>query len=238
MAKPDRRNQRKKEKLRRSKAWESRTRLVQRHDFIADFGRLCKQEVDRHASLLGIEELHENDEARKLEGADFLCHFGYGGYVLHEWDTNSADGYDSNMPNRDGGFVQAVEDSAGGLHTVVFINTREGDKWALAAMNIAALYHEIGHVDDIEKGVNFRIGEPVDLARAESYAHRFACSRMLEQNLKGPLAYYLTRVVDQLKRSDAKLIRAAALAFEGSPEYARARNQNKLYVEAFECESA
>ena len=233
MARTDKRNKRKRERTRRSGAWNAKRQVMGQFDFIGDFEKLCKLEVERHDSLLNIIELPEDVVALGLDEEGILNYFGYGQYILLNWVAHSADEYYSKVQQSDGGYTQALQDKAGGFHSIVFIKTRKGDRWALAGINIAVLCHELGHVDDMGKGINFRSGNPVDLVSAELYAHTFACTELMRQRFRGPLAYYLTDMLSQLKRSDAKLVRLAAIAFLESSEYEGFRVWNKTYVQAF-----
>ena len=66
------------------------------------------------------------------------------------------------------------------MRTVVFFvksaNTVEGFR---DAFNVAVFLHEMGHVDDFERGRNLVVGQPVDARKAELYAHDYACRTMI-----------------------------------------------------------
>ncbi len=79
-------------------------------------------------------------------------------------------------------------------------------------IKLVVLFHELGHVDDIETGTNYG-RHTVDPLEAEIYAHHFACRALINGKYRIALGWYL----DQLTEMPAD---AAAAQFVKTREYA------------------
>lgn len=91
------------------------------------------------------------------------------------------------------------------------------DQNILSAMKIGALLHEIGHVDDIERGINWQYDNKLKWVDAEVYAHHYACKRMMESNYFVPLGQYIDGV-RKMKDDGDKHARLGASRFLESAE--------------------
>ena len=141
-------------------------------DFQAELPLAYAEEKRLHRSILDVIELEEGDPARDLEDQALIDHFGYGEYSMYRWDVK--DGEYGCQHLRDGGFTNLVTKDGKTLRTLVFMLRRKNgdtEPTVSAAIRLMLFYHEIGHVDDAEKGKNFCIGAAVDFAKAEAYAH-------------------------------------------------------------------
>ncbi|MBC7782298.1 MAG: hypothetical protein H7144_00545 [Burkholderiales bacterium] len=74
---------------------------------------------------------------------------------------------------------------------------QETDANICDAMSLPVLFHELGHVDDFERGVNIIFGQPIDEAAAELYAHHYACKAMKCDDLRFLLKLYIEVNLDQ-----------------------------------------
>ena len=98
-------------------------------------------------------------DVSKLTVRDQLEYFGYGDYAIYDWNVEEDGGY-SHHTGRDGGRTTVVVGPDSKHSTIVFIKTGEIENdETQAGINIAILFHEIGHVNDLEQKVNFQIGQ-------------------------------------------------------------------------------
>jgi hypothetical protein len=85
------------------------------------------------------------------------------------------------------GLMTMFRDPSGALKTVVFVRKTLKDfehKENKYAMKIIALHHEIGHVHDIEHGLNFDLQNGrVNVLDAEVYANRYALDQLADRQL-------------------------------------------------------
>jgi hypothetical protein len=109
--------------------------------------------------------------------------FGYENHVQRFWDTNDED------------YVQHVQcqGNFSGHTTVLFDGQEnrpvifvmrptefESDDCTYGWM-MGILFHELGHVDDITRGLNIGFDRLVNMGAAEEYAHHFACDRIIRE---------------------------------------------------------
>jgi hypothetical protein len=75
------------------------------------------------------------------------------------------------------------------------------------------LLHELGHADDISKGINYDHQTlSVDLPAAEAYAHAFLCKQAQRHNYPALLGVYLENL-ERMAGSDVDAQRAGAERF-------------------------
>jgi hypothetical protein len=103
------------------------------------------------------------------------------------------------------GFTQAHLDPVGRLHTVVVppkdIECGSPLRDMQYGYKLVALLHELGHVEDLERQINFSLlTETADITAAEVYANRYALAEanrvglfMVADTLSGALAKYRGR---------------------------------------------
>ena len=85
----------------------------------------------------------------------------------------------------------------------------------VAGTKMAALIHEIGHVDDFEKSINYRESQ-LCLVDAEAYAHHFACKTMIERNYLLVLGFYLEGLQAMANSQSMYIQQAATRVLESS----------------------
>jgi hypothetical protein len=94
-------------------------------------------------------------------------------------------------------------------------NSDSIDRWS----EVISVVHELGHAEDMEKGINFRVGQAFDIANAEYYAHQFAGRLLRERNMVMGLVAYLSIVICPMVRCESQSTSDAAKRFMESEEY-------------------
>jgi hypothetical protein len=107
-------------------------------------------------------------------------------------------------------------------YTGVFMRAATGmdgdDPEGSAIRKITALLHELGHITDIEQGINYH-GTSLELVKSEVFAHHFACREMVKGGYRRSLGFYLDGL-EIMARSPSEYVRLAARKVLRSPEYA------------------
>lgn len=178
-------------------------------------------------SLLGVFELSD-DLFYDATDADRLAHVGLEDHraVLFESGYESA-GAPCDKDAKASGFASSVVDQSGTIRPVIFIRARIdvddlGDNSSddaktrdevTHAIRLLVFLHELGHAEDIAKGVNFCFADrTLDLVRAEVYADVFACGQAKRCNYRLALGHYLDHIEGRLQ-SEIDYVRAAADLF-------------------------
>ena len=108
-------------------------------------------------------------------------------------------------------------------HTGIFMRTLTGgddnNPEARAALKLTVLLHELGHVTDIEQGINFR-ETSAEMIKAEVFAHHFACREMVKARHRRCLGNYLDGL-ETMTGSPSEYVRLAAVEVIHSAEYAQ-----------------
>jgi hypothetical protein len=91
----------------------------------------------------------------------------------------------------------------------------------IRALKVAALSHEIGHADDIEKEIHWK-RDIRNMIGSEVYAHHFACRTLIEQSCFFALELYVDGVVKMMK-APCEYVRIAAEQVVKSPEFKKYR---------------
>jgi len=157
---------------------------------------------------------------------ELLTFLGYPHATPLFWSADDNLKYFGEEKSLKGGVVKAAKpDGDDKVWTFVLVRClEESSAAAKACVLIAALMHEMGHVDDIERGKILRFDTPVDLVAAEEYAHRYAYKRMMRENIRFPLGVLLASILnDSREAEDDTVRRAAALRVVGSGEYGQFR---------------
>ena len=103
------------------------------------------------------------------------------------------------------------EQTPGGeFKTVVLMVRDDLDDPTIDMGNIAVFLHEIGHVNDFERGKTLVVGKPPDVRKAELYAHDYACRRMMRENCRASMAAYINILTNQIAKSQNVFARDAA----------------------------
>jgi hypothetical protein len=193
-------------------------------DYEAVFKRIRDKELKRHPSAKFVQELR-GGEPRAQDG--LLDMFGYPDARLVAWSRDESVIYDREGNEvANGGFVVAARlPGEEKISTFIFLrNSVDVPESVKACALLAYMMHEMGHVDDIEKGKYLRIGEVNDLVAAEEYAHRYALRRMMRENLRHPMGFLLSTIhADARERGDAEAAGIAAKRIIGSGEYKQFR---------------
>lgn len=117
------------------------------------------------------------------------------------------------------GYTTCIEGN-GTRRTIVAMRNSTGTEGSYdirCAMKMAALLHELGHVDDIEKGINWRRDNKIQWVDSEVYAHHYACKKMIDSNYFLVLGHF----IDGLRKmmiDGYKHARLGAARFFESPE--------------------
>lgn len=194
--------------------------------YVEAFERLRRNEPRRHTSIVAIIRLDCESELLGLPNDEQARRCGYGRYRAYDWISDG----DSGLPSIDNsGSVIFLKDDVGRLQTLILLkdavipeNVLNPDE-ELAAINIAVLLHEVGHVDDAEKGINIKRGGRIAVKESEVYAHHYACNRMMKEHLLYPLARYLEGIVGFNATDRPPAACDAAVEFMRSAEYGRYR---------------
>ena len=188
-------------------------------------------------ALKGIYELND-DSFYNLTLEKKLDHIGLIGHsiVYYDCEHDYEREHHADAAAKGTGSASAVLDSSGNIRPIIFLRDRvdvderdeesdENIKIEVAhAIQILVLLHELGHADDIAKGINFNHDErTLDLIGAEVYAHRFACTQAKKHNYRMTLGYYLENIDDGLK-SETEYVRLAAERFCAENEVAQLRD--------------
>lgn len=73
-----------------------------------------------------------------------------------------------------------------------YVAERHFGEELLHAGKLGIFFHELGHVDDFDKQLNFDThAKRYNFVNAEGHAHRFACAHLLHQKCRAALGLYL-----------------------------------------------
>ena len=136
-----------------------------------------QRERERHPSVLGVHFV-----PKMLFYKTLLSQHGYDVSLHYDWGTGTGrtESYIDPAASEDheGGFTAFLQYPEG-LKAVIFIHNKE---WlGKPYVDLLCLFHEMGHVDDVERGVNLK--KPVTLSallKSEVYAHHYVAKRCIE----------------------------------------------------------
>jgi hypothetical protein len=153
-----------------------------------EFQRIDAAARAEHPSLIGV---HEVDEHTFAESEKNWLKLGYGNLqqVFFDMDRELSE-YGKGSPNANlCGSMSAFLDSDQNVRSVILI--RQTVKGTLQhrelkyALKLASLLHEVGHVHDLEQGLNFDVpAKRFRVIEAEVFAHLFALEQMAKRNLR------------------------------------------------------
>jgi len=152
-----------------------------------EFQRIADAARIEHPSLLGV---HEVDDAIFAENEKNWPKLGYSDLqqIFFQIEEDVPDYGTGSLDANLCGSMSAFLDKDGTLRSVILI--RQSVKCSLQhrelkyALKIASLLHEIGHVQDLEQGINFDVpARRLRVIEAEVVAHLFALEQMAQRSL-------------------------------------------------------
>ncbi len=195
----------------------------ERFDYEAVFDRMCDIERRRHRS---VELVHELSGIEPQGDRELLAFVGFPTAEVLRWTIDDSLAYASNQFVPKGGIAKAARlPGRSEISTFVFLKCQEETSPEVRnCVLIAVLMHEMGHVDDIERGKHLRFDSVVDIVAAEEYANRYALRRMMRENLRFPLGVLLGSILkDARQGGEGTVGREAATRIVESGEYKQYR---------------
>lgn len=190
--------------------------------YATEFDRLRRRPPIR--SLVGIYEL-EDEEFYDLTTEQKLTALRLSGMsnLLYDCEYDNEAGTIGRTASGTG-YAAPLRVDGQGVRPIIFLRRRvEVDSGSdvdagmrnevAATTRLVVLLHELGHAEDIERGVNFDHATlKLDLVSAEAYAHRFACDFARMHNYRLAIRHYLGGIDNHLK-SETEYVRLAAERF-------------------------
>ena len=193
-------------------------------DYEAVFHRVRDSERRRHPS---VELVHELSGVEPPGDRELLAFVGFPDAEPLLWSIDDSLAYKSNQDVPKGGMVKAAR-LPGHRRTSTFVFLKCQEETSPETRNcvlIAALMHEMGHVDDIERGKYLRFDGVVKIVAAEEYANRYALRRMMRENLRFPLGLLLGCILKDARLGEKDMVSTqAATRIVDSGEYKQFRS--------------
>lgn len=246
MSKRDKsRKDRRKEESRRHARWErdllaTKSLLTDNVDASAiAFTKECTDAVSQHRTLRRIIELpyQPGDEA---SDATLISRYGLDGNHHYEFTVPDgqgdadATGYGTSGGNL-GGYTLFFRDPDGQDFSIIFLRKPpELDSESAAKINMGVLFHELGHVDDFERGLNMVPGRPLNIGEAEYYANAYACRMLYEKRYYIPLSVWFAGIERSIASCGVPAVEAAARRLMNDDFYKRPRHLLRHMVRLFE----
>lgn len=188
-----------------------------------EFHRIAEWAKAEYPSLLKVHEVEDHIFERP---EDHLAPLGYGHLkqIFFNIDNNLSEYGQQSADANISGVMIAFHDWSGAVRSVILlkksIKTSVQLRELKYAFKIPALCHEIGHVRDLEQGVNFDLKTPtMDVLGAEVFAHLCAFEIMAKRSLRQSFNVLLDALKDAAPKEDGYLSKVAALVLERMPEY-------------------
>ena len=189
--------------------------------YVDTLAKAIKEEQYRHRSLLKIAEItpEQVSSPTLLQDADL------DEYTQILWDFNGNDktAYFKKQGTGKallGGVTNFLLGPNNEQRTVAFIwMAKNGTDEVEAIIKLGLLYHEMGHVDDFEKGINIIADGEYDICESELYAHHYACRQLRAKNHRAVMSWYLGGLIENLLNSNICLVQRVAKQFVASPAY-------------------
>jgi hypothetical protein len=158
----------------------------ERDTYKEEFGRLCQLGKKVFPSLLNVHEVHDS----ALEVTDFAA-LGYPGYKPFVFEEDAAIPDYGTVPGdfKNGHGMVCYLEKDDSVRAVVLISRKvqfgcESTEEQRYAFKCLLLLHEFGHIDDMEKGINFDCkARTIRLMESEVYAELFMIDMLLKRNL-------------------------------------------------------
>jgi hypothetical protein len=184
--------------------------------------------------LVGIFEVSQAAFARP---ENLPAAVGLEGYSLVQYEAqyDNSVSFSPDQPTSGAGCTMAVRNPYGKIVPVVFVRADVnaiGDRGQITKkkhpqfddlVRLTVLLHELGHADDIAKGINYdHAALKIDLPSAEAYAHRFVCRQAQRNHYPLLLNLYLENV-ERMAESDREVDRVGAELFLNSADVSALR---------------
>ena len=171
--------------------------------------------------LVGIYQVPKAQFCQHVD--ELLASVGLGDYSVVVYQTQHDSSQRGDEPIVGTGFTVAVRNVYGKTVPVVFVRDdvgpvagetdNEQTPQFADSVRLLVLLHELGHADDISKGINYdHAALTIDFAGAEAYAHAFVCKHAQRNNYARLLGTYLEDV-RRMAESDHDALRVGAERF-------------------------
>jgi hypothetical protein len=165
-----------------------------------EFWKIAAEAKAHHASLVGVYEVDGPADFENSNLERFGCSQTWT-HLVFDCDDPLAEGYGKTQAANVRACVSQFLTDEGELRTLIRIQKAvKGFPHSEPryAVKIAALLHEIGHVEDLEKGINFDIANRTfNIIDGEVFANLFAIRECLRRYYRIPLENWL----DALKKA-------------------------------------
>jgi|GEM_PF-6544314 len=167
-------------------------------DYKTAYERTCQDVLKQWPTIAGI-----HDENDVQDAATMLQRLGYDrweriGFRVPDGATN----YHGGLPVGFGGLTWFfVDDRGRNRAAIISTITRASDDLEYA-VRLWVLWHEVGHVDDFDRGMYLRPDTGMDARRAEFYAHTFCLERLTRDNHVLSTVLYMGLLENSLCRAD------------------------------------
>lgn len=186
------------------------------------FHQVAERAVEDHPTLLGVHELDANQE-----GEGFWESLGYENltqifYKIDDSLTDYGKLAGKGKATLDGGMT-SFRDGEGDLRCIITIAKNPPSsvhtKELKYRLKLASLFHEIGHVIDLEAGINFNQEDvSMDVIEAEIYAHLHSFQQLASWNMQIAFDTMREGLRDAIPKG-GYLAKVATLVLERLPEY-------------------
>lgn len=196
------------------------------YDFLDSYADEFQRIVDHAKQEYGsLVDVHEVDEHIFDDSDRNWSNLGYGDFdqIFFEVGDEAPD-YGSHSRDANlAGSMTAFLDAKQELQSVILIRrtvkTHVQHRELKYAFKIASLLHELGHVQDLEQGINFDVpAKRMDIIEAEVFANLFALEQMAQRNLLQSFHMLESGLRDAVSKG-GYLTKVAEKVLEKLPEY-------------------
>lgn len=159
----------------------------------------CARARQEYPTILGIHECAPRVYRQPPE--ELFRRFGYENFQQRFWDIDKEDYIEhAQTKGNFSGHVAILSDGQQNRPAVFIMcpadikNRDDAHAWMMGV-----LFHELGHVDDISRGLHIRVDTCVDITAAEEHAHRYACKRIIKE--AEHVGAYMTEMAPDLRAS-------------------------------------
>lgn len=201
----------------------------------AAFARECEAALARHPSLRRVIE-YPFTPGGQVDDQAILAQHGLAGHRQHLFTFDDADsGYGTHDGNLGGHAMFFHDEGKGADFSVVLLRQSPtlSDE-AQAAMNMGVLFHELGHVDDFERGLSLIPGRRFDVVAGEYYANLYACRHLRDRRYMVSLCAFMAAIEGSLARCGVPSVEASARRLIDLEEYQAMRRPLRPIIKGFE----
>ncbi len=223
-----------------------RKTFIEGMDSYCDEYKYWKKRTDIIKRLVGIFEVSE--EVFGLELKKLVVAVGLDGYQPLFYNAEHDNTIRSDGPISGTGCAVALRNVYGNVVPAVFVregvaSVGEADEQPgethpqfADSIRLLVLFHELGHADDISKGLNYDHDKLIiDLAAAEAYAHDFVCRQCMKNSYPLLMSQYLENVERMAKSTvDAERVGAERFLQSGDSDRFREWLKERQSKEGFE----